>query len=138
MLRTKNGDENSYKSSDEINNIDWSVLSEDSREYKTMLYYKGLIEMRKTYSIFSDINTTISYETLGSGVTIIRYDDGKGGEALVVLNPHSQTLPCTISGEWNLVANAQSAGAEVISRDSGSISIEGISAMIYVNDALVK
>ena len=138
MLRTKDGDENSYKSSDEINNIDWSVLSEDSREYKTMLYYKGLIEMRKTYSIFSDINTTISYETLGSGVTIIRYDDGKGGQALVVLNPHSQNLPCTISGEWNLVANAQSAGAEVISRDSGSISIEGISAMIYVNDALVK
>ena len=138
MLRTKDGDENSYKSSDEINNIDWSVLSEDSREYKTMLYYKGLIEMRKTYSIFSDINTTISYETLGSGVTIIRYDDGKGGQALVVLNPHSQTLPCTISGEWNLVANAQSAGAEVISRDSGSISVEGISARIYVNDALVK
>ena len=26
MLRTKDGDENSYKSSDEINNIDWSVL----------------------------------------------------------------------------------------------------------------
>ena len=65
MLRTKDGDENSYKSSDEINNIDWSVLSEDSREYKTMLYYKGLIEMRKTYSIFSDVNTTVDYEALG-------------------------------------------------------------------------
>ena len=73
MLRTKDGDENSYKSSDEINNIDWSVLSEDSREYKTMLYYKGLIEMRKTYSIFSDVNTIVDYEALGNGMAIIRF-----------------------------------------------------------------
>ena len=31
MLRTKNGDENSYKSSNAINNIDWSVLSDGIR-----------------------------------------------------------------------------------------------------------
>lgn len=138
MLRTKNGDENSYKSSDAINNIDWSVLSEDSREYKTMLYYKGLIEMRKTYGIFTDLNATVEYETLGSGVTIVRFDDGKGGKAMAVLNPHSQALPCSFDGEWNLVTNGESAGTSVISRDSGSITVDGISVRIYVNDAFVK
>ena len=138
MLRTKDGDENSYKSSDEINNIDWSVLSEDSREYKTMLYYKGLIEMRKTYSIFSNVNTTVTSETLGNGMAIIRFDDGNGGKAMAILNPHSQALPCSIDGEWNLVANAESAGASVISSDSGNITVDGISVRIYVNDALVK
>ena len=138
MLRTKDGDENSYKSSDAINNIDWSVLKEDSREYKTMLYYKGLIEMRKAYGIFTDLNATVEYQELGTGMAVIRFDDGNGGKAMVVLNPHSQALPVQIDGEWNLVANGERAGAEVISRDSGSVTVDGISVRIYVNDALVK
>ena len=138
MLRTKNGDENSYKSSDAINNIDWSVLKEGSREYETSLYYKGLIEMRKKFGIFTDIDSTVECEELGSGIAIIRFDDGKGGKAMAILNPHSQALPCEIEGEWNLVANADRAGAEVISRDSGALTVDGISVRIYVNDALIK
>jgi pullulanase len=138
MLRTKNGDENSYKSSDAINNIDWSVLKEGSREYETSLYYKGLIEMRKKFGIFTDINSTVECEELGSGIAIIRFDDGNGGKAMAILNPHSQALPCEIEGEWNLVANADRAGAEVISRDSGALTVDGISVRIYVNDALIK
>ena len=138
MLRTKNGDENSYKSSDAINNIDWSVLKEGSREYETSLYYKGLIEMRKKFGIFTDINSTVECEELGSGIAIIRFDDGKGGKAMALLNPHSQALPCEIEGEWNLVVNAERAGAEVISRDSGALTVDGISVRIYVNDALIK
>ncbi len=138
MLRTKDGDENSYNSSDEINNIDWSVLKEDSREYQTMLYYKGLIEMRKTYGIFTDLNATVEYEELGTGMALIRFDNGKGGKAVVILNPHSQALPYQLDGEWNLVANGESAGAEVISRDSGSVTVNGISVRVYVNDELLK
>lgn len=138
MLRTKNGDENSYNSSDAINNIDWSVLKEGSREYETSRYYKGLIEMRKNFGIFTDINSTVECEELGSGIAMIRFDDGKGGKAMAILNPHSQALPCEIEGEWNLVANADRAGAEVISRDSGALKIDGISVRIYVNDALIK
>ena len=138
MLRTKNGDENSYKSSDEINNIDWSVLKEGSRQYETMLYYKGLIEMRKAYGIFTDLNTTVTSETLGNGISIVRFDDGNGGKAMAILNPHQQELPCTLDGEWNLVADVNGAGSDVISRDSGSVKVSGISVRIYVNDALVK
>ena len=138
MLRTKNGDENSYKSSDEINNIDWSVLKDGSREYETMLYYKGLIEMRKTYSIFTDPAVTITHEEFGSGVVAVKYDDGKGGSALVLINPHSQALPCTIEGEWNLVATSAEAGADVIARESGQVTADAIGVRVYVNDALIK
>ena len=59
-------------------------------------------------------------------------------KAMAILNPHSQALPCEIEGEWNLVANAERAGAEVISRDSGALTVDGISVRIYVNDALIK
>ena len=138
MLRTKDGDENSYKSSDAINNIDWSALKEGNREYKTMRYYKGLIEMRKTFGIFTDLNATVECKEFGTGIAVVQFDDGKGGKAAVVINPHSQALPCELEGVWNLVANADRAGSEVISRDSGSMTVDGISVRIYVNDALIK
>jgi pullulanase len=143
MLRTKpkgDGafDENSYKSSDAVNNINWSVLKEGNREYETMLYYKGLIEMRKTYGIFTDDATVITHEELGSGIVILTYDDGNGGKATVVLNPHNTALPCTLEGEWNLVADGESAGADVIAKESGSVTVDRISIKVYVNDALLK
>ena len=137
MLRTKGGDENSYKSSDAVNNINWSVLKEGSREYETMLYYKGLIEMRKTYDIFTDSSAEIvNVEELGSGILAVTFDDGKGGQALAVINPHATGLPYTLSGEWNLVTDGSRAGAGVLARESGTVTVEGISIRIYVNDAL--
>ena len=139
MLRTKDGDENSYKSSDAINNIDWSVLQEGSREYATMCYYKGLIEMRKHYNIFTNTDTQIvNVQELPSGVVAVTLDDGEGGQALVVINPHSTVLPFTLEGQWNLVADMSHAGAAVLGQHSGEINMEGISIRVYVNDALAQ
>ncbi len=138
MLRTKDGDENSYKSSDAINNIDWSVLSEGNREYATMLYYKGLIEMRKSFDIFTDNHTAVTnVDEAGSGITAITLEDATGGKALIVLNPHNTTLPYTLDGEWNLVADGTQAGSTVLEKLSGSVNVGGISALVFVNDALL-
>jgi pullulanase len=139
MLRTKDGDENSYKSSDAINNIDWSVLQEGSREHTTMLYYKGLIEMRKTFSIFTDTDVqVIKAEEVGSGILAVTFDDGKGGQALVLINPQSANLPYTLEGEWNLVADASAAGSAVLARESGSVTVESLSVRVYLNDTSMK
>ena len=138
MLRTKGGDENSYKSSDAVNNIDWSVLQEGRREYDTMQYYKGLIEMRKAFGLFTNVNTVITTEELGSGLLAVTYEDGKGGKALVIINPHNTTLPYTLEGKWNLVATATEAGSDVLAQETGSVKVDGIGVRIYVNDALVK
>ena len=138
MLRTKDGDENSYKSSDAINNIKWSVLQEGTREYNTMLYYKGLILMRKSFDIFTANDVTVTTEELGSGILIVNFDDGKGGQAKVVINPNNTGLPCDLGGEWNLVANGETAGNQVLSRDSGTVTVAGISILVYVNDKLAQ
>ena len=139
MLRTKDGDENSYKSSDAINNIDWSVLQEGSREYNTMLYYKGLIEMRKHYDIFTDPGVEIvRAESLGSGILVVVFDDGKGGQALVLINPHNTGLPFQLEGSWNLVADANRAGSAVLAQESGTVTVEGVAVQVYVNDKLAK
>ena len=134
MLRTKGGDENSYKSSDEVNNIDWSVLVPGSMEYETMLYYKGLIAMRKGLDIFTNPTVTVEAEELSSGIMVAKYSDGKGGEAIVLLNPQKTALPYTLEGEWNLVADASCASCEAMARESGSVSIEAVAVRVYVND----
>ncbi len=135
MLRTKGGDENSYMSSDEVNNINWSVLQEGTREYETMLYYKGLIELRKAYPIFTAHNSHIvSAEELGSGILVVAYDDGKGDQALVLINPNNTGLPYTLDGEWKLVADGSRAGSDVLAKESGSVTVEALSVRIYISE----
>lgn len=138
MLRTKGGDENSYKSSDAVNNLDWSVLKADSREYETMRYYRGLIAIRKAFDVFTSPEAEIlSVEEQGSGILAVRFGDGAGGEALAVINPHNTALPYRLDGTWSLVADANRAGTEVLATESGSVSVEGISVRIYVNEVLL-
>jgi len=57
---------------------------------------------------------------------------------MVIINPHNTSLPCEIKGEWNLVADAQRAGSEVLARESGSVTVDAIGVRVYVNDALIS
>ena len=115
------------------------MLNEGTREYKTMRYYKGLIEMRKHFDIFTNPKTQIlQAEELGSGLLAVTFDDGNGGQALALINPHNTGLPYTLEGSWNLVADGDTAGSAVIAAESGSVTVEGIGVRIYVNDKLAK
>ena len=133
MLRTKDGDENSYKSSDEVNNIRWDTLAEGSDPHSMMLYYKGLIEMRKAYSILgTDGSVKITYGTFGSDGMSALYEAADGSKALVLINPTPQAFPYTLEGEWNLVADGTRAGSEVLATETGSITVDGISIRVYI------
>ncbi len=136
MLRTKGGDENSYMSSDEVNNIDWSVLAEGNREYTTMQYYKGLIEMRKSYDIFTNPETEMTCEEHGSGLLVITYDDQNGGKAIAIINPHNTDIPYVLDGAWNLTADSSLASAKPFFRSEGTVTVGALTFVVYVNDAL--
>ena len=139
MLRTKGGDENSYKSSDAVNNIDWSMLAEGTIQYETMLYYKGLIEMRKAYPIFTDSSSTVTSEQIGDkGSVAVTIEDGNGGKVLVIINPTETNFTYTLSGEWNLIADSERASSSVLARESGDISVDYIGIRVYINDALIN
>ena len=139
MLRTKGGDENSYKSSDAVNNIDWSMLAEGTIQYETMLYYKGLIEMRKAYPIFTDSSSTVTSEHIGDkGSVAVTIEDGNGGKVLVIINPTETNFTYTLSGEWNLIADSERASSTVLARESGDISVDYIGIRVYINDALIN
>ena len=137
MLRTKDGDENSYKSSDAINNIDWSVLGEGTDEYEMMLYYKHLIDIRKTYSIFTTLNTAVMASQLEDGRAVITIDNHKGAKAMIIVNPTAEAMNYNVVGEWNMI----SGGSGVMSEPAdctGEISIGAYSAVILVNDACMS
>ena len=132
MMRSKDGDHNSYNSSDEINNIDWEVLTETSNEYQMMLYYKGLIEMRKEYEIFrANSGVSVSFSSLPGGGIVAKYE-GNGSQAVVLINPNGFEDSYTLDGEWKLVANGTQAGADVISTASGAVTVDACSIMVFV------
>lgn len=71
ILRTKQGDHNSYKSNDEVNDYDWADKAEFDEVFN---YYKGLIQIRKDQSLFrlttkGDIN---AHQEVGK----LNYQDG--------------------------------------------------------------
>ena len=138
MLRTKDGDENSYKSSDAINNIDWSVLKEGSNEYNMMLYYQELIRIRKEYDIFRTLNTAVMANTsLGEGKVAITIDNHTGQKALVVANPTGEAMTYTPTGSWYMIINGETvmAGPEEV---SGAITVPAYSAVILVSGSCLN
>ena len=137
MLRSKGGEENSYSSSDEVNNIDWSVLKKGAREYNAMRYYKGLIEMRKAYDVFTDSAAVVRCEELTCGMLAVFFENGNGGKAIALINPHSQALSYTLDAEWNMVVDRERSGSSVLEKEFGGVIVDAIEVRIYVNDALI-
>ena len=132
MLRTKDGDENSYKSSDKINNIDWSVLDGESIQYEMMLYYKHLINVRKTYSIFTNNSSTITEVKTTNGRVAVLFENEIDGKALLISNPTSAEMTYELDGTWYMVVNGVDASAEPVLCEE-SITVPAYSAIILVN-----
>ncbi len=80
MLRTKRGDGNSYRSSDEVNNLDWEALRRGSLAGETAAFYAGLIRMRKRCAFLTDPKVVPECDVLPGQVIAVRYR--KGSETL--------------------------------------------------------
>lgn len=132
MLRTKNGDENSFKSSDAINNIDWESLTPNSDQYAMMQYYKGLIALRKSSDLFTaSAGVAHMFDVDSStGFMAVKYDNHRGNYALLILNPTSSAVSYSLDGEWRMYADGSTASAQAISTESGTIQIPAYSAIV--------
>lgn len=131
MLRTKNGDENSYKSSDEINNINWEALVPESDVYNMMSYYKGLIELRKScFVLTTQGQTSVTFNDLTCGGMSALFNSYKGSSVLALINPTANTDTFTLDGEWSMLSDGITAGASVIKTVSGTVEIPQYSVII--------
>ncbi|MEW5951967.1 MAG: type I pullulanase [Elusimicrobiota bacterium] len=114
ILRTKNGEENSYNLGDEINKIDWN---RKKQYYEVFLYYKDLIKMRKEHPAFSmpDSSSVLSnlkfYEDLKLPIQtpqigfVIdgKYSKDTWGKIAVLINPDKQKKSFVLpEGKWKL------------------------------------
>ena len=134
--RTKQGDENSYKSPLEINQIDWK-----SRYRFTSLtdYYQGLIRIRKAVPALHDASgkhSVIEYLHASEKNTIAYSVTGENSPTIVVaLNGDPErgskiTLP---EGDWVIVADDQRAGLSSLGSASGFLNIDPTSACILID-----
>ena len=134
--RTKQGDENSYKSSVEINQIDWK-----SRYRFTSLtdYYQGLIKIRKAIPALRDAtgkNSTIEYLDASEKNTIAYSVTGEGSPSLVVAlngDPDKSAKVTLPDGDWVILADDHRAGLSSLGTASGSVNIDSTSALILVD-----
>ena len=131
FLKTKQGDHNSYKSSDEVNSIKWSDKFKFIEVYN---YVKGLIDIRKKLSYFrindSDIirnkvKVTFINNNENSGVIINHIDlnEYSKGEIMVVYNATNIDnydvnfyVPNSKTGYWHVIANHKLAGLNALGK----------------------
>lgn len=108
LLRTKQGVENSYKSPDSINQIDWSLKAKHS---KTVDYYKNLIQLRKEHPAFrmtagDDVRKHLEFKTTENGLIGYQISDHANGDSwkniYVIYNARPETVDYILQGKWTI------------------------------------
>ena len=123
MLRTKGGDGNSYKSPDEVNNLDWDALSPDSAAWQMVEYYRALIAMRRSNAFFTKADVTA--EEIASNAVAVRWTQDGRLVACAFINPNGEAMTVTLpEGNWQTLLGAEDAVL------SGEVSVAGRSVLI--------
>jgi len=142
MKRTKMGVENSYKSPDSINKIDWNWKHENK---ELVQYYKNLIALRNSHPAFKMttekmIQEHLEFLTLESplliGYTLKNYANGDQWKNIrVYFNGDEKEVKQTIEGTWKLICNGDIINLEGISNiQNQTINIPARSAVILYQD----
>lgn len=148
LLRTKVDEEgnvihNSYESSDYVNSIKWSSLSQE--EIKNVKeYYQGLIAFRKAHKALrmntaDEIEENLQYmEDLPENV-IAYVINGTAVEGevsdkiLIAYNPNTEPMEIPLpEGEWKICVNGETAGTDAVGIAEGTIVLDEISAYMLV------
>ena len=141
LARSKDGDENSYESSDEINMIKW----ERKQQYNDLFeYYKGLIELRKERPAFrmtdaAEVAQKINFLDVEEGVVAYTITGNANGDnwrnIAVIFNANDTATEVTLPRNgWVVVVNGAAAGTEEIERISGkTVNIPAKSAYVLVD-----
>ena len=96
MLRTKQGDANSYASSDTVNNLDWDALTPDGDEAQLSEFYRGLIALRRDKFANPDspyrflTETAPAAELLDGNLIAVTWAEGEEALAYAVINPTAE------------------------------------------------
>ncbi len=137
MGRSKDGDENSYKSAATLNMIDWELLKTNA---DLVSYYKGMFELRKAFSPFTAAlpdsmddsyayyrSTSVTQSLTTIGFTVENNTPGEWSKVAVIYNGDPKAVKFTLKNdkdinadtEWVIVANDKSAGVTSLGENKG-------------------
>jgi pullulanase len=139
FLRSKNGNENSYKSDDATNSLKWSTKV---KYVATTKYYQGLFALRAAHPAFR-MSTTAQVKAnlkfLATTNDVIAYSlNGKAvkdaaSTIVVIHNPNAgaTTVSLPNAKKWAIVVKGGVAGTKTIeSITAGKVSVAGQSTMV--------
>ena len=139
FLRSKDGDSNSYKSSDAVNSIKWDLATKNA---STLAYFKGLIAIRSAHPVFrmssaADVKKNLVF--LQVAPDLIAYSlNGKNVKdswktVVVIHNSSSKTKIVTLpnKGKWSIVVQGSVASTKSLgSFSAGSVNAPGQSTLV--------
>ena len=145
FCRSKDGDENSFKSSAKLNMIDWESVNNYS---DVVEYYKGMIQIHKKFNAFRDPTTNTAknldyFENETPGLVAFAVDGLENDnfkKVAVLLNGNTdKSVKADLSkiknysDDFVIIANDETAGLRNLGTVSGTVEIPQSSAMILVD-----
>ncbi len=128
MLRSKGGDSNSYKSSDEVNNIRWDDLTPGSDVMNMRDFYRALIALRKANGFIT--GGEIECDVLGDGsITVSWTRDGKPA-AWALINPGAKKTVTLPDGNWQALLLNEAVDPDGTQAVSGTVEIDGRTVLL--------
>ena len=141
FLRTKYGNSNSYNAGDYINMLKWE---RKTRYHNTFKYYKGLIELRKSYDVFrmndaEKIKNNLQFLESPANTVAFKLksykNDSRKKELVILYNPNKEWLDFEIGeGRWGIIVDDKNAGSEVFNIfEDYYIKVPPISVMVLTS-----
>ena len=140
MLRSKDGDSNSYASSDAVNNLNWEALTPDSDETHMSQFYAGLISLRRDkfvredspYRFLTEVEPTA--EILADNLIGITWAEDEETIAYAVVNPKSTAVTFDPPEGWTAYRVAVYGDTVELDGEAaaGSFRVEPVSVTLIV------
>jgi pullulanase len=140
FLRSKNGDDNSYKSSDAVNSLKWNSRATN---IATVNFYKELIAIRKAHPAFrmdtaAAVKANLTFLNVSDpliGYSLNGQAVGDSWSTIVVLhNPttSAKTVTLPASGDYTVVVNGAKASVAGLSTLKGvtTVSVPALSTWV--------
>ena len=136
MLRTKNGNHNSYDSPDSINQIDWTWKVSNQ---EVVRFYKNLINLRRQHPAFrmtssEDLRNNLKFQKAEKGLISYQISNSANGDTwkniYVVYNANPDPVTYKLKGKWQLAVLGDNFYDDKTTLATSSVVVPAISMMI--------
>jgi pullulanase len=136
MMRTKNGEHNSYKSPDSINQIDWNLKVKNA---DVVTYFTNLIKLRKEHPAFrmataKEVQQNLEFLKSENGFVSYLIKNNANNDywqtILIIYNAQKNNVNYTLEKPWNVAVLGDDFNFEGEQKASKKINIPAISMAI--------